>query len=220
MIEVKGISKSYWQSKREIQVLKKLSFSVASGEKVAIVGPSGSGKSTLLSLLSGLDRPDSGAIQVDGTTINTLSEKDLAAFRGQRIGIVFQQFHLLASLSALENTRLPLDLQRLRKSETEANRLLEMVGLGDRTSHYPHQLSGGEMQRVAIARALITKPAILLADEPTGNLDQNTGDQVMAKLLEIAALNKQTVLLVTHNSRLAQLCDRILQLSNGTLEKQ
>ena len=198
-------------------VLNQLSLDVQLGESVAIIGPSGSGKSTLLSLLAGLDRPTSGEIRVMGQDMPALNENDLAAFRGRHIGIVFQQFHLMSSLTALENVALPLDIASDPEATSKAKQVLQEVGLGDRLNHLPRELSGGECQRVAIARALVTLPHILLADEPSGNLDPDTGAQITDLLFDIAHRRKMTMLLVTHNMELAMRCNRCMTMRGGHL---
>lgn len=212
-----SVSKSYNQAGTQISVLSHLSANIADGELVAIVGPSGSGKSTLLSLLSGLDSPTSGEITINGSQITQMSEAQLTQFRGANIGIVFQQFHLMSHLTALENVLLPTEILGLKVSEAEAKDLLTKVGLSHRLNHFPSQLSGGECQRVAIARSLIVKPKLLLADEPSGNLDVSTGQSVMEVFFGLARSSKSTTLLVTHSEELAKLCDRKLRLQNGQL---
>lgn len=217
MIQVEGLSKSYQQGDSKIQVLHQLGFDLDQGETLAIVGQSGSGKSTLLSLLAGLDHADSGAIKIHDQNLSQLSEDDLAQFRSEHLGIVFQQFHLVSTLNALENVALPLQLMGKPDAEAHAAEAIQSVGLSHRQNHLPHQLSGGERQRVAIARAFVVSPNLLLADEPSGNLDQETGDQVMDLLFKMVETKKMTLILVTHNSELAKRCDRTLHLKQGQL---
>lgn len=200
-----------------VTILQDITFTIPSGQVVAIVGPSGSGKSTLLGLLAGLDRPTSGSIRLQGTDIAMLNESDMARFRRQHIGYVFQAFHLLPTLTALENVLLPLELQGTADGSARATSLLQAVGLDHRLHHYPMQLSGGEQQRVALARAFISRPAFLLADEPTGNLDSQTGDRIIELLWELHANQGSTLILVTHDPALAGQAQRILSLRDGRL---
>jgi putative ABC transport system ATP-binding protein len=201
----------------ELTILDDVSFTVNAGEAVAIVGASGSGKSTLLSLLAGLDRPTDGDVQLAGVALSTLDEDGRARLRGERVGFVFQSFQLLPALTALENAMLPLELRGERKPEIAARAVLEQVGLGERLSHYPRQLSGGEQQRVALARAFVMKPDVLFADEPTGNLDAATGDAVIDLLFEMNRQSGTTLVLVTHDEHLAARCHRTLRLDHGRL---
>ena len=217
MIRVKDLGKKVNTQAGELNILRDINFHILKGESVAITGESGSGKSTMLSLLAGLDQPSVGSITIDGQILSELDEDGLAAFRASRIGFVFQSFHLLGSLTALENVMLPMDLAGLSDADQQAEKLLEQVGLTERMTHYPKQLSGGEQQRVAIARAFASNPTILFADEPTGNLDSKTGN-IIADLL--FALNKQrdtTLILVTHDEKLAQRCQHKLVLEAGKL---
>lgn len=216
-IEIQNLQKNFYQGETKIEVLKNVSAKVQKGEIVAIVGESGSGKSTMLSLLSGLDRADGGAIIVDNTDMTKLSEKEMTGFRAANISIVFQQYHLLSHLTALENVMLPAEILGQKNIKEDAIKLLTDMNLSHRLNHFPSQLSGGESQRVAIARALITKPHLLLADEPSGNLDTKTGDSVMSSFFEIIKKHNITTLLVTHSEILAQKCQRILKLVNGVL---
>ncbi len=216
-LRLQSVSKNYRQGDSEIKVLKGLSAEIQSSEVVAVVGQSGSGKSTLLSLLAGLDRPTSGQILISGKDISQLSEEEMTLFRGKKIGIVFQQFHLFPHLTALENVMLPLEIWQEKNRQERARALLEQMGLSHRLHHMPNQMSGGECQRVAIARALVGKPEILLADEPSGNLDTDTGQKVMSVFFEVARANKVTTILVTHSEVLALKCDRQLVLKNGAL---
>lgn len=211
------VSKTYEQAGAPIEVLRGLELEISPGETVAILGQSGSGKSTLLSLLAGLDRPTSGAVRIAGQDLAALGESELARFRASRIGIVFQQFHLLAHLTALENVALPLEIIRDAGAQERAAQLLGRVGLSHRLEHQSAQLSGGEKQRVAIARAIAARPALLLADEPSGNLDVRTGVDVMNALFEQVRLEKMALLLVTHDEGLAARCDRTLRLLDGKL---
>lgn len=180
-----------------------------------MVGPSGSGKSTLLGLIAGLDRPTSGSIRIDGASLSELSEDDLARLRREKVGMIFQSFHLIPTLTALENVQVPLELRGERAADREAIRLLDAVGLGDRKHHYPVQLSGGEQQRVAVARAYSAKPALLLADEPTGNLDSANGARVIDLLLQLHRDQGSTLILVTHDPSLAARAERVLSLRDG-----
>jgi len=215
MIELHGVSKTVPSGDAMLTILHPLDLRIESGGVAAIVGPSGSGKSTLLGLLAGLDNPSTGRIVIDGADITAMSEDDLARFRGTRIGFVFQFFHLLPSLTAYENVRVPLEIAGKPNPGQRADALLNEVGLGPRRHHYPSQLSGGEQQRVAIARALANDPAILLADEPTGNLDSGTGHQVIDLLLDIHRHRKTTVVLVTHDAELARRADVTIALRDG-----
>jgi putative ABC transport system ATP-binding protein len=201
----------------ELTILDDVSFTIGAGEAVAVVGASGSGKSTLLSLLAGLDTPSTGAVWLDGVALSRLDEDGRARLRGAKVGFVFQSFQLLPALTALENVMLPLELRGDRDAQAPARRILERVGLGARLEHYPRQLSGGEQQRVALARAFVTEPDLLFADEPTGNLDTETGRAVMDLLFELNSQHGTTLVLVTHDERLAARCGRILRLSAGKL---
>ncbi len=200
-----------------VSILKGLTFEVPQKQMVSIVGPSGSGKSTLLGLLAGLDKPTSGSIRLNGQEITAWSEYRLALFRRQHIGYIFQSFHLIPTLTALENVSLPLELSGNPSAMPRAQELLEAVGLRDRQGHYPAQLSGGEQQRVAVARAFACRPPILLADEPTGNLDSATGQMVIELLLSLNRDQGSTLVLVTHDSTLAQLTERIITLHDGRI---
>ena len=213
------LSKSYPVAGRRLQVLRGLSLTVAPGEMVAIMGASGVGKSTLLHLLGGLDRPDSGAIRVGEHTITAMADADLVAFRNRRVGFVFQFHHLLPEFSAVENAEMPLRIARIALAEARprATELLTRVGLADRLEHRPGMLSGGEQQRVAVARALVSQPALLLADEPTGDLDESTADALHALLRDMHREFGLTAILATHNPRLAEQCDRVLRLEGGAL---
>lgn len=217
ILEVKDLAKGYSQGNSKIEVIKAIQLHVHKGSQIAILGKSGAGKSTLLSLLSGLDIPDHGSVRILGQNLSSLNGSQLARFRSQHIGIVFQQFHLISSLTALENVALALEIKKSPNPFNSAKQALEMVQLEHRAEHFPHQLSGGECQRVAIARAFIGKPALILADEPTGNLDEATSDHVMHSLFELAKQEQTTLVLVTHNPSLANFCHQSYQLHNGSL---
>jgi putative ABC transport system ATP-binding protein len=212
-----NLSKRVGAVDNAIHILHDLNLSVAQAESVAIVGSSGSGKSTLLGLLAGLDNPSSGTVTVEGAAFSELDEDARAAVRGKRMGFVFQSFQLLSTMTALENVMLPLQLANHANAKHLAISTLEKVGLGARLNHYPRQLSGGEQQRVAIARAFAPQPAILFADEPTGNLDIKTGERIIELLFSLNQASKSTLILVTHDNQLAQRCGRALLLSNGQL---
>jgi len=201
----------------ELTILEGVGFDIGRGDTVAIVGASGSGKSTLLSLLAGLDTPSSGSVVLEGETLSALDEDGRARVRGEKVGFVFQSFQLLPSLTALENVMLPLELRGDREVEGPARQILEKVGLGQRLQHYPRQLSGGEQQRVALARAFVTRPALLFADEPTGNLDTQTGQAIIELLFALNAESGTTLVLVTHDEHLAVRCGRLLRLDSGRL---
>ena len=215
VLEAKAISKVYRVDGREICVLDDVSFTVALGEFIAIMGSSGSGKTTLLSLLSGLDSPSRGRVLVEERDITDLSEDELAPVRNRTIGFVFQSFHLIPSLSALENVMFPAELQGLHNARAKATALLDRVGMGHRTGNFPHQLSGGEKQRVAICRALINEPRILFADEPTGNLDSKNGDAILDLLLNLHRERQTTLVMVTHSPELAARAERVITLHDG-----
>jgi putative ABC transport system ATP-binding protein len=217
ILEVDGVHKAFTSPAGTIEVLRGVNLRVAGGETVAIVGESGSGKSTLLSLLAGLDVPTRGSVRLDGADLGAMTEAELARFRARRLGIVFQQFHLMSGLTALENVSLPLELQGATDADSRAREVLEQVGLTQRAGHLPSRLSGGECQRVAIARALVVEPALLLADEPSGSLDAATGDAVDRLLFELVERRGATLVLVTHSDRLAAACNRCLKLADGAL---
>jgi putative ABC transport system ATP-binding protein len=217
MIELRNLSMGYRLEQERVDVLKAADLTLHERESVAIVGPSGSGKTTLLLLLAGLEHPDSGSVALDSTDLSSLSPDELADWRRDRMGIVFQSFHLVASLSALDNVALPLEIAGSPDAETRARRMLENVGLGHREHHYPAQLSGGEQQRVAIARALVHSPSLVLADEPTGNLDKRTGEKVSRMLFDLHAEAGATLVMATHDEAMARRCDRILHLDDGQL---
>jgi len=220
IITLHDLDKRYAMASSEVTVLQNLNLDVAPEETVAIIGPSGSGKTTLLLILTGLETPSSGEITIAGTELAGLSSDQRADLRRQHIGIVFQSFHLIPSLTASENVALPLEIDGQSDSRARAAKMLERVGLGERQNHYPAQLSGGEQQRVAIARALIHDPELIVADEPTGNLDEKTGEAIMQLLFELNRDNGTTLVLVTHDTELAQRCQRTLRLHDGTLHLQ
>jgi putative ABC transport system ATP-binding protein len=202
-----------------VEVLEHLSMQANAGEKLAILGPSGCGKSTLLSLLAGLDKPDVGTVELEGKNLAKLSEDERSRLRSEKIGIVFQQYHLMRNLTAIENVGLPMEILGLADYAERARMALKEVGLSHRVAHFPSEMSGGECQRVAIARALVTRPSLVLADEPSGNLDQKTGDEVMDLLFNLCKEHRLTLVLVTHNRELAKRCDRALLLKDGALTK-
>lgn len=217
ILEAQNLSKKYKQASRTISVLEALNLEVEVGESVAILGKSGSGKSTLLSLLCGIERSDEGSVVYNGLRINELSEDEITKLRSQSIGVIFQQFHLIEHLNALENVMLPLEINGVLSPDIKALEALKLVGLGSRGDHFPAQLSGGERQRVAIARAIVNGPSLLLADEPSGSLDENTGNEVMDLIFNLVKNTKMALILVTHNNDLARHCDRVLILENGKL---
>lgn len=217
VIRTDALTKQVTTGEQQLTILHDINLQIASGEAVAIIGASGSGKSTLLGLLAGLDLPTSGKVHLDSVDIFALDEDERAALRGKVMGFVFQSFQLLPALTALENVMLPLELARIRDAEAPAKRLLERVGLGQRLDHYPKQLSGGEQQRVAIARAFATNPRLLLADEPTGNLDSATGTQIIELMFELNREHGTTLVLVTHDEALSRRCSRQIRLVDGRL---
>jgi len=217
VLSTHGITKQVSSPEGTLTILSDVSFTINAGETIAVVGPSGAGKSTLLALLAGLDLPTSGHVVLNGANLSELDEDGRARVRADSVGFVFQSFHLVPSLNALENVMLPLELaggQDARKASLE---IIDKVGLADRWSHYPSQLSGGEKQRVAIARAFATQPAVLFADEPTGNLDSGTGSNIMELMFELNRNSATTLVLVTHDRNLAERCDRVLSLDAGRL---
>ena len=217
MLAVESLGKQVQLPGGPLTILEDVGFSVARCETVAIVGASGSGKSTLLSLMAGLDVPTAGRVLLDGRELSTLDEDGRARLRGEKVGFVFQNFQLLPSLTALENVMLPLELRGDDEAEAPARHILARVGLAERLSHYPRQLSGGEQQRVALARAFVTEPALLFADEPTGNLDSHTGESIIELLFELNADAGTTLVLVTHDDHLAARCGHRLRLDAGRL---
>jgi putative ABC transport system ATP-binding protein len=217
-VAMRGVDLSLGRGAARVHILRDVSLTIDRGEAVGIVGASGSGKSTLLMIMAGLERPDRGEVEIDGVPLGNLSEDALARFRGARVGIVFQSFHLIPTMSALENVSAPLELAGARDAFERARAELELVGLGDRLNHYPVQLSGGEQQRVALARALGPRPSLLIADEPTGNLDEATGRAIMDLLFDLPAERGATLALVTHDPALAERCDRVIRLRSGAIE--
>lgn len=218
MIRISNLSMTLSAGGRAVSILDDVSLDVPDKQMLAIVGPSGSGKSTLLGLMAGLDRPSSGSISLDGQDVTTMSESALARFRREKIGYIFQSFHLIPTLTARENVAVPLELSGERQVADRAATLLTAVGLGDRLDHYPVQLSGGEQQRVAVARAFACRPPYLFADEPTGNLDSTTGSQVISLLLDLHRDYGMTLILVTHDHDLASRMQRIVSLRDGRIE--
>jgi len=214
-IVLKDIDLSLGRGAARVHVLKRVSLTIGRGEAVGLVGPSGSGKSTLLMVMAGLERADSGSVLLDGKPIDRLDEDSLARFRGARVGIVFQSFHLIPTMTALENVAIPLELLRQPDAMARAADELRAVGLGERLSHYPAQLSGGEQQRVALARALAPNPAILVADEPTGNLDEESGRAIVDLMFDLKRKRGSTLVLVTHDASLAERCDRTIKMRSG-----
>jgi putative ABC transport system ATP-binding protein len=219
-IELRDLDLSLGRGAARVHVLRNISLDVTRGEAVGLVGPSGSGKSTLLMTMAGLERADRGSIKIDGVSLERLGEDELARFRGTRIGIVFQAFHLIPTMTALENVAAPLELAGRKDAFARAAEELAAVGLSERRAHYPAQLSGGEQQRVALARALAPKPSLLIADEPTGNLDEATGQAIIELLFELRARRGATLVLVTHDLHLAARCDRTIRLRSGSIETE
>ena len=219
-VQAKALEKRVDAHSGNLTILSGLNLEIKSGESVAIIGTSGSGKSTLLGILAGLDLPTGGEVALAGKRIDTLDEDDRALVRAEHTGFVFQSFQLLPNLTALENVMLPLELHGAHQVEDRSRLLLERVGLSERLTHYPRQLSGGEQQRVAIARAFAGSPDILFADEPTGNLDEHTGETIIQLLFEVNRENGTTLVLVTHDITLAERCDRMLKLTNGALVEE
>ncbi|HXH76579.1 MAG TPA: ABC transporter ATP-binding protein [Bacteriovoracaceae bacterium] len=217
MMSIRNLRKSYGTGEGKVEVLKGINLEIKSGETLALVGKSGSGKSTLLSLMAGLDQADTGEIIINDKNLTTMKENEVTIFRAANMGIVFQQFHLVSTLTALENVLLPLELLKRANAYKTATELLNAVGLYTRGDHLPSQLSGGESQRVAMARALAIRPAILFADEPSGNLDEETGDKVMDLLFTMVAETNTTLVLVTHDTDLAHRCKRVIHLEHGSL---
>ena len=214
-LEVSHLTKTYGEKPNALTVLDDVSFAIAAGTTCAVVGPSGSGKTTLLGLCAGLDRASSGSVSLGGVDLDGLDEDQRALLRSEKVGFVFQNFQLIPTLSALENAMVPLELRRESNARARAVDLLGRVGLGDRLHHYPAQLSGGEQQRVALARAFINRPALLFADEPTGNLDDDTSGQVWDLLFELNEAAGTTLIIVTHDLELARLTQRIIRLQGG-----
>jgi len=213
-----GVNLSLGRGAARVHILKNIDLHIGTGEAIGLIGPSGSGKSTLLMIMAGLERPDTGSVVVAGADLRQLNEDALARFRGRQIGIVFQSFHLIPTMTALENVAVPLELAGEAEAYARAERELAAVGLGERLGHYPAQLSGGEQQRVALARALAPNPAILIADEPTGNLDETTGQQIIDLMFAGHAARGTTLVLVTHDPALAARCDRVVRLRSGHID--
>jgi putative ABC transport system ATP-binding protein len=217
IVQIRGLSKFYAEGERTRAVLEAVDLDIQEGEFLVLLGKSGSGKSTLLNLLSGIDQADSGSVVIDGTDISHLDERRLTLFRRQHLGIIFQFFNLIPTLTVLENITLPLELSGQTNGEKRARSLLEAVGLGNRGDDFPDKLSGGEQQRVAIARALVNQPALVLADEPTGNLDEETGKQILALLLELTRDAGRTLVMATHNPEIVPLADTVCRIHDHKL---
>ncbi|HEX3709858.1 MAG TPA: ABC transporter ATP-binding protein [Pseudolabrys sp.] len=217
-ISLAGVNLSLGQGAARVHILKDIGLNIGRGEAIGLIGPSGSGKSTLLMVMAGLERADTGLVSVTGEDLGALDEDELARFRGRNVGIVFQSFHLIPTMTALENVAVPLELAGVEDAQERAGRELAGVGLGERLHHYPAQLSGGEQQRVAVARALAPNPAILVADEPTGNLDEDTGKQIIDLLFAGHVERGTTLVLVTHDAALAARCGRVVRLRSGHID--
>jgi len=217
ILEIRGLTKTYPNGSGTLTVLKDITFSIEAGATCAIVGPSGSGKTTLLGLCAGLDQPTAGEVRLDGRDLRGLDEDGRARLRNERVGFVFQNFQLMPALTALENVMVPLELRGRHQAQSTAVELLSRVGLGERLSHYPAQLSGGEQQRVALARAFSNQPRILFADEPTGNLDAETGHQIIENLFDLNAGAGTTLVLVTHDAELAERTQQVIRLKGGMM---
>jgi putative ABC transport system ATP-binding protein len=217
-VAMRGVDLSLGRGAARVHILRDVSLTIAKGEAVGIIGASGSGKSTLLMIMGGLERPDKGEVEIDGVKLGGLSEDGLARFRGARVGIVFQSFHLIPTMTALENVAAPLELAGAGGAFARARAELERMGLVERLDHYPAQLSGGEQQRVALARALAPRPSLLIADEPTGNLDEATGRAIMDLMFDPSGRRGATLALVTHDPALAERCDRVIRMRWGVIE--
>jgi putative ABC transport system ATP-binding protein len=217
ILKINGLEKSYTSGSKQLKVLHDVSFDVEKGQTFSIVGPSGSGKTTLLGLCAGLDKPDSGTVELCGYDLNTMNEDERARLRNKEVGFIFQNFQLLPTLTALENVSVPLELQGAKDANSKAKTLLEKVGLKDRLHHYPSQLSGGEQQRVALARAFSNTPSILFADEPTGNLDEETGEKVIKLLFDLNKEAGTTLVIISHDLDLANRTQQILRLKGGRI---
>ncbi len=217
MIRLSDLVLTYSNEAGPVEVLRSLQLGVARGETVSVVGPSGSGKSSMMMIMAGLERATAGKVAIDGTDLGSLDEDALARFRGERIGIVFQDFHLIPTMSALENVAVPLELAGRRDAFEQAAATLQQIGLSHRLTHYPGQLSGGEQQRVALARAFAVQPRLLLADEPTGNLDGNTGEKIIELLFDLVTHQDTTLVLITHDPSLAERCSRTVRLADGLI---
>ncbi|WP_417671288.1 ABC transporter ATP-binding protein [Roseibium sp.] len=218
-IDLKDVHLSLGEGAGRVHILKGINLQIEAGKAVGLVGPSGSGKSTLLMVMAGLERSDQGTVVVAGADLSPLSEDELAQFRGANVGIIFQSFHLIPNMTALENVAVPLELAGDRQAFAKAERELTAVGLAHRLHHYPSQMSGGEQQRVAVARALVVQPKILIADEPTGNLDDTTGTQIVDLMFKAQRARGMTLVLVTHDPSLAEQCDRMIRLRSGEIEE-
>ena len=219
ILEANKIYHSYTQGKNKLEILKGVDFFISGGETLSIMGKSGSGKSTLLNLLAGLMKPDEGEVRVDQEDFSALSDSQRTKVRGEKLGVVFQQFHLLPHLSALENVNFAARVNNISNSMQKSERLLQRVGLKDRAYHLPHELSGGEMQRVAVARALVTNPKVILADEPSGSLDEKNSQEVVDLIFDLVRENNTSLIFVTHDEDLAKRCDRCLTLDGGVLHE-
>ncbi|TFV94692.1 ABC transporter ATP-binding protein [Algoriphagus kandeliae] len=219
ILSVKDLGKTYKSGNRSLTVLDQVNFDIEAGETLAIVGPSGSGKTTLLGLCAGLDSASTGSVQLNGKALERLSEDERAAVRNQDVGFIFQNFQLLPTLTALENVMVPLELKKRKDAREKAFELLQKVGLGDRATHYPTQLSGGEQQRVSIARAFANEPKILFADEPTGNLDTETGEMIEKLIFDLNKEKGTTLVLVTHDPELAAKTQRIIHIKGGKIQE-
>lgn len=217
ILKISGLEKTYTSGSRQLTVLQNISFDVDKGQTFSIIGPSGSGKTTLLGLCAGLDQPNAGSVELCGHDLTTLNEDERAQLRNKEVGFIFQNFQLLPTLTALENVSVPLELQGAKDATPRAKELLEKVGLGDRVNHYPSQLSGGEQQRVALARAFSNKPSILFADEPTGNLDEETGEKVIKLLFDLNKDAGTTLVIISHDLDLAARTQQILRLKGGQI---
>ncbi len=219
LLEAKQLGKQFKTGSGTLDLFVNLNLTIHAGETIAIIGKSGAGKSTLLSLLAGLDTATSGTVEFEGKPLESLTDAERAKLRADKIAFIFQSFHLLPELTAQDNVALPLEIRQQAGAESKASEWLRNVGLGDRTDHYPSQLSGGEQQRVAIARAFAGNPALLFADEPTGNLDEATGQQIVEQLFSLNEQQGTTLILITHDLELAKRCQRRIQLSNGAIEE-
>ena len=219
MIELSDVHVTLRSTAGPVKILRGIDLEIAAGSSVSVVGPSGSGKSTLLAVVGGIERPSAGAVRIEGQALGELDEDRLAVFRGREIGILFQSFHLIPTMTALENVAVPLELAGARDAFAQAGERLAEVGLAQRADHYPGQLSGGEQQRTALARALSNHPKLLLADEPTGNLDQDTGQEIVELLFRLQRQRAMTLLLITHEPRLAARCARQLRMEDGRLRE-
>lgn len=217
ILKISGLEKTYTSGSKQLTVLQNIDFEVEKGQTFSIIGPSGSGKTTLLGLCAGLDQPNAGTVELCGYDLSALNEDERAALRNKEVGFIFQNFQLLPTLTAIENVSVPLELQGDKNASTRAKELLEQVGLADRIDHYPSQLSGGEQQRVALARAFVNKPSILFADEPTGNLDEETGEKVIKLLFELNKSAGTTLVIISHDLDLANRTQQILRLKGGQI---